>query len=327
MVTPRPSVNAGRNVFTYSGELTGIPMGDAPQLLGTSYTITAEVEIPEARPLGLGVPQAGDGMIATQGGRFGGWGLYVLKGKPIYVWNLLDLKRVRWEGAKALSPGKHTLEFDFKYDGLGFATLVFNNTSGIGRGATGVLKVDGRVVATQTMERAIPVILQWDENFDIGADTGTPVDAGTIRSRSVSAARMTSGASPANSAACLRSSSELNEPHRLTICRLRPSVQPNSRSPCRNAAKRAFVSSSSGVVVMSTPIRRTRSATSSCPGGMIMTGYELVSQARERCPSLKALLTSGYDPEIASSQDGTASELRVLRKPYKQAELARALAE
>jgi arylsulfatase A-like enzyme len=176
MVTPRPSLAAGRNVFTYSGELTGIPMGDAPQLLNTSYTITAEVDIPEGRPLGLGAPQPGDGMIATQGGRFGGWGFYVLRGKPVYVWNLLNLKRERWEGAEALSPGRHTLEFDFRYDGLGFATLAFNNISGIGRGGTGVLKVDGRVVATQTMERTIPLILAWDEAFDVGADTGTPVD-------------------------------------------------------------------------------------------------------------------------------------------------------
>jgi arylsulfatase A-like enzyme len=176
MVTPRPSVTAGRNVFTYSGELLGIPMGDAPQLLNTSYTITAEVEIPDARTLGLGAPQAGDGMIATQGGRVAGWGFYVLKGKPVYVWNLLDLKRVRWEGAEALSPGKHTLEFDFRYDGLGFATLAFNSLSGIGRGGTGVLKVDGKPVDTQTMQRTIPLTLQWDETLDIGADTGTPVD-------------------------------------------------------------------------------------------------------------------------------------------------------
>ena len=63
-----------------------------------------------------------------------------------------------------------------KYDGLGFSTLAFNNLSGIGRGGTGVLKVDGKAVATQTMERTIPLLLQWDENFDVGADTGTPVD-------------------------------------------------------------------------------------------------------------------------------------------------------
>jgi len=70
----------------------------------------------------------------------------------------------------------NTLEFDFKYDGLGLATLAFNNISGIGRPGTGVLKVDGKEVATQRMERTLPLILQWDENFDVGADTGTPVD-------------------------------------------------------------------------------------------------------------------------------------------------------
>jgi arylsulfatase len=99
----------------------------------------------------------------------------VLKGKPVFLWNLVDLKRVRWESADALTPGKHTLEFDFKYDGLGAGTLAFNNVSGIGRGGTGVLKVDGKELARQTMERTVPLILQWDENFDIGADTGTPV--------------------------------------------------------------------------------------------------------------------------------------------------------
>ncbi len=167
MVTPRPSVTAGRNEFAYSGELIGVPMGDAPQLIGASYTITAEIEVPAG---------GGEGVLATQGGRFGGWGFYLVKGKPVYTWNLLDLRRIRWEGAAALSPGKHTLVFDFKYNGLGFATLAFNNRSGLGQGGTGVLMVDGKQVATQIMEHTIPVILQWDETFDIGADTGTPVD-------------------------------------------------------------------------------------------------------------------------------------------------------
>ena len=68
------------------------------------------------------MPQGGaEGMIITDGGRFGGYGLYLLKGKPVFTWNLLDLKRVRWEGKEALSPGKHSIEFDFNYDGLGLA--------------------------------------------------------------------------------------------------------------------------------------------------------------------------------------------------------------
>jgi arylsulfatase len=94
----------------------------------------------------------------------------------VFLWNLVDLKRVRWEGKEALTPGKHVVEFDFKYDGLGAGTLAFNNMSGIGRSGTGVLKVDGKEVATQKMEHTIPLILQWDETFDVGSDTGTPVE-------------------------------------------------------------------------------------------------------------------------------------------------------
>jgi arylsulfatase len=136
MVAPRPSLAAGRRVFTYSGEPnTGIPNGDAPNLLNTSYTITADIEVPEG---------GAEGMIVTNGGRFGGYGLYLLKGKPVFLWNLLDLKRVRWEGPEALPPGKHTIEFDFQYDGLGFATLAFNNITGIGHQGTGTLNVDGK---------------------------------------------------------------------------------------------------------------------------------------------------------------------------------------
>jgi len=166
LVAPRPNLTAGRTTFTYSGELTGTPH-DAPSLLNTSYTITADVEIPQG---------GAEGMLVTEGGRFGGFGFYLVKGKPVFLWNLVDLKRLRWEGAEVLTPGKHTLEFGFKYGGLGFATLAFNNMSGIGRAGTGELKVDGKVVATKTMDHTVPLILQWDETFDIGADTGTPVD-------------------------------------------------------------------------------------------------------------------------------------------------------
>jgi arylsulfatase len=165
VITPKPSLASGRNTFTYAGKVTGIPPGDAPNLLDASYTITADVE----------VPRDAQGMINTNGGRFGGYGFYLLRGKPIFVWNLFNFKRVRWEGSK-LSPGKHTLEFDFKYEGLGIETLAFNNVSGIGQAGAGVLRVDGKIVSTQKMEHVVPLILQWDETFDVGADTGTPVD-------------------------------------------------------------------------------------------------------------------------------------------------------
>jgi hypothetical protein len=163
---PRPSLAAGRNEFTWSGEITGTPNGDAPSILDTSFNFKAEVDIPQGGT---------EGMIVTQGGRFGGYGFYVLKGKPVFLYNFVDLQRTRWEAPDALSAGKHTVEFDFKYDGLGLGTLAYNNVTGIGRGGTGVLRVDGKEVARQTVEHTMPITMQWDENFDIGADTGTPV--------------------------------------------------------------------------------------------------------------------------------------------------------
>ncbi|MGA7561996.1 MAG: arylsulfatase [Desulfobaccales bacterium] len=165
-ITPRPSITAGKNVFTWTRPLTGTPNGDAPSILNASYNFKAEVEIP---------PGGAEGMLITQGGRFGGYGFYLLKGKPAFLWNLLDLKRVRWEGPQ-LAPGNHVLEFDFKYEGLGAGTLAFNDYSGIGQGGTGVLKVDGAAVATQKMERTIPFILQFDESLDVGSDTLTGVN-------------------------------------------------------------------------------------------------------------------------------------------------------
>jgi len=167
IVAPRPNITAGRTKFVYTRPITGLPQGDSPMLLDASYNISAEIEVPEG---------GAEGMILTSGGRFAGYGFYLLKGKPVFIWNLIDLKRVKWEGPNALASGKHIVEFDFKYDGLGLGTLAFNNMSGLGRGGVGTLKVDGKHVATQTMEHTLPMILQWDESFDIGSDTLTGVN-------------------------------------------------------------------------------------------------------------------------------------------------------
>ena len=167
LITPRPSITAGRSVFTWTRPMTGTPNGDAPSVLNASYNFRAEVEVPQG---------GAEGMLITQGGRFGGYGFYLLKGKPVFLWNLVDLKRIKWEGVDAVTPGKHTLEFDFKYDGMGPGTMAFGSYAGIGQGGTGVLKVDGKTVATEKMVHTLPFILQWDENLDIGSDTGSPVN-------------------------------------------------------------------------------------------------------------------------------------------------------
>jgi arylsulfatase len=167
LLTPRPSATAGRTTFTYVGENVGIPVGNAPSLLNRDYTITAEITVPEG---------GAEGMICTMGGRFGGYAMFLQKGKPVFVYNLLDLKRVRWEGGvgafvgadffgRELKPGKHTLVFDFKYDG-----------PGLGKSGTGVFLVDGQELAREKMEHTIPFLMALDETLDIGLDTRTGVD-------------------------------------------------------------------------------------------------------------------------------------------------------
>ena len=159
--TPRPSLTAGRTEFTYSGELTGTPPSAAPDIKNKSYTITAEVEIPEG---------GAEGMIVTEGGRFGGYGLFLSKGefgigrgKVVFLYNLLDLKRTAWEGPE-LEAGKHTIVFDFK-----------SAEPGLGKGGTGILSVDGKEVARNTLEHTTPITFPEDESFDVGQDTRTGV--------------------------------------------------------------------------------------------------------------------------------------------------------
>ncbi|MEK1892664.1 MAG: arylsulfatase [Rhizobium sp.] len=159
--TPRPNLTAGRTEFTYSGELSGVPPSAAPSVLNKSYTITADVEILEG---------GADGMIVTEGGRFGGYGLFLSKGdfgigrgRVVFLYNLLDLKRTMWEGPE-LEPGKHQIVFEFKSD-----------VPGLGNGGSAVLSVDVKEVATTALDHTIPVTFPEDESFDVGQDTRTGV--------------------------------------------------------------------------------------------------------------------------------------------------------
>jgi arylsulfatase len=172
IVAPRPNITAGRTEFVYTRPMTGLPQGDSPNILNASYSFTADIEVPAG---------GAEGMIVTSGGRFAGYGFYLLKGKPVFLWNLVDLERLKWEGPEALPPGRHTVEFEFKYEGLGAGTLAFNNFTGVGRPGVGTLKVNGKPVATKRMERTLPMILQWDEAFDIGSDTLTGVNDADYR--------------------------------------------------------------------------------------------------------------------------------------------------
>jgi len=138
-----------------------VPASAAPSILNKSYTITAEVEIPKG---------GAEGMIVTEGGRFGGYGLFLSKGvagfrsgRPVFLYNLLNLKRTIWSGPE-LGAGKHTIVFDFKSDG-----------PGLGKGGTGILSVDGREVDRKSIEHGTPITFPEDETFDVGLDSRTGV--------------------------------------------------------------------------------------------------------------------------------------------------------
>jgi hypothetical protein len=120
-----------------------------------SKTITAEIEVPE---------DGAHGAILVQGGRFGGWGLYVNNGVPAYGYNFLGLQRFTVAAKEKLKPGKATITFDFAYDGGGLA-----------KGGTGTLYVNGKQVAQGRIERTQPMIFSADETADVGIDLATPV--------------------------------------------------------------------------------------------------------------------------------------------------------
>jgi arylsulfatase len=120
-----------------------------------SLTITADVDIPQG---------GANGVIIAQGGRFGGWSLYMKGGKPIYVYNFLGIQRFTMASAQAVPAGKATIRFEFAYDGGGLA-----------KGGLGTIYVNDKKVAEGRIERTQPMIFSADETADVGEDDATPV--------------------------------------------------------------------------------------------------------------------------------------------------------
>jgi arylsulfatase A-like enzyme len=154
----RPSLAGEGKSFTYYPGQLGLPNEAAPRILNKSWSITAEIEIPDK-----GV----EGMIVTHGGVVGGYGLYVKNGKPTFVYNNLALERPTVVGKDALPKGKVKLVVDFKYEGKGQER---------GKGATVTITVNGSKVAEQHLERTIPIQISLNEGLDVGMDVGSAVD-------------------------------------------------------------------------------------------------------------------------------------------------------
>lgn len=154
-IAPRPSLTAGRSRFEYDSPLLNLYGTNGPQILNRSYTIVAKV----------GVPQGGaKGIIATQGGDFGGYAMAIVNNRATFYYNYLGLETTKWVAPAALTAGDHTIAFAFKYDG-----------GGLGKGGTGTLFVDGKTVDSKHLEHTVGIVFPPDEGFSIALSNVTAV--------------------------------------------------------------------------------------------------------------------------------------------------------
>lgn len=154
----RPDVLGDRTSLTLYEGMQGMLENTFMNIKNKSSKITAELEIPEG---------GANGAILSQGGRFGGWSLYMKDGKPAYVYNFLGLERYTIAAPEALPAGAATVTLDFVYDG-----------GGVGKGGKATLLVNGKPVADGRVEKTQPNIFSADETADVGLDNQTPVAVG-----------------------------------------------------------------------------------------------------------------------------------------------------
>jgi arylsulfatase len=155
---------AGRTSLTLAEGMTGMTENVFLNIKNKSKTITADIEVPDG--------QVANGAIVVQGGRFGGWALYVKDGVPAYDYNFLGLERYTVAAWEKLKPGKAMVRFEFAYDAC---PEPCRGGGGIGKGGTGSLYIDDRKVGEGRIARTQPAIFSADETADVGIDLATPV--------------------------------------------------------------------------------------------------------------------------------------------------------
>ena len=151
----RPDLMGDRTSLTLHAGMKGMSENVFLNVKNRSLTITADVEIPAG---------GANGVILAQGGRFGGWSLYMKAGKPVYTYNFIGIQRFTVAGTQAVPAGKSTIRLEFAYDG-----------GGLGKGGLATIYVNDRKVGEGRIERTQPMIFSADETADVGEDDATPV--------------------------------------------------------------------------------------------------------------------------------------------------------
>ena len=152
----RPDIMKGRTSLILAQGMTGMTENTFLNIKNRSISITAEIEVLEG--------SSANGIVIAQGGRFGGWALYVKDGVPAYDYNFLGMERYTVKASERLKPGKYTIKFDFAYDG-----------GGTGKGGVGTIHINGIKAGEGRIDRTQPGIFSADETTDVGIDLATPV--------------------------------------------------------------------------------------------------------------------------------------------------------
>jgi arylsulfatase len=158
VIAGRPDLMAGRKSLTVYEGMTGMSENAFINVKNQSVTITADVETPAG---------GANGVILCQGGRFGGWSLYVKDGKPAYTYNFVGLQEYTVNSTERLAPGNATVKLEFAYDG-----------NGRGKGGTCTLSINGKKVGSGRVERTNANVFSADDAADVGVDEGTNVSTG-----------------------------------------------------------------------------------------------------------------------------------------------------
>ena len=154
-IAGRPDLMAGRTSLTVYDGMIGMSENVFINVKYQSHAISAHVQAP---------PGGANGGVLAQGGRFGGWSLYLADGRPTFSYNWLGLERYTIAAPEALPAGDAVIRFEFAYDGGGY-----------GLGGSGRLFVDGLNVAEGRIEKTHGFIFSPDEGADVGQDGETPV--------------------------------------------------------------------------------------------------------------------------------------------------------
>ena len=165
----RHDLQHGRTAVVLGPDVARLTEEAAPNIKNRSHRIEVDLHIPASSP-----PQSTQGVLVAQGGRFGGWSLYVVDGRPHYAYNLYgkDLTIVRADSV--LWPGRHKVVLDFEYDG-----------GPPGSGGEATIVVDRTEVGRGRIEQTTAFYFAFDETFDVGCDRGSPVvdDYPPVRNR------------------------------------------------------------------------------------------------------------------------------------------------